>query len=280
MKGTTIVSSLLAAAILCTSGVYGVAARAAEAAEANTPMQLTDEQLKLIAAQYSSLTPEQRAKRTEAIHLQNLIRTGGEMPYPDTPRGTIRYVNLQRRMPAEMLEKVLRHFHSHLAYDVKIVDADCETSLKIKIVDEPDTPALLLAPDEGWAKINTTKLGDENTKPAFLAARTRKEMMRAFAYLTAGTAQGAPLYAHSGDAKAFDDIPEGNFPFEVVLRARKYLEGIGVVPVEYSNYRELLSLGFNIAPTNIYQQAIWDEFQSGKERGPSNPVRIPMPRRN
>ena len=227
--------------------------------------KLTDEDRKLIKADYKTLTPEQMEKRKAAVALYDLIEDGGIMPFPGTPKGTIRYVNLQQRVKSDDLKPALASFGSQLAYDIAVVDQDCEASLKIKIVDLPDAPVVLVAPEDHWAQINVAKLDDGKVKPLKLAARVRKHMIRSFAFLVGGSQYGMPLFGALRSMKQLDGFEEAGIPIDIIMRAQKYLKTIGIVPEQLSSYREILDNGYNLAPTNDYQKAIYEEVS---KRGP------------
>lgn len=220
---------------------------------------LTDEEKQLLSTPYQKLTPEQKQRRPALIRLQELIEEGGAMDFPGTPRGTIRIVSTQKRVAVSDFERVLKMFGSNLAYDIAIVEADCDATLKINIVDDPKAPVLLVAPEDRWAQINVAKLAADNPKPTFLAARTRKMIFRAFSFLTAGTASDMPLFGSLRSIKELDRIVESGFNIDVIMRTRKYLEHLDVMPREPSSYYNVLSAGYDIAPTNDYQKAIYEK---------------------
>ena len=223
--------------------------------------KLSDLNLALLDKPYDKLTEAQRKERDEVGYWKSIIENGGEMNVPGTPKGRIRFVNLQTRVPTDKLKKVLAAFETSLAFDVAFADADCDAQLKVRIVEKPDAPALLVAPDDAWAEVNVAKLADAKTKPAFLAARTRKEILRAFAYLTAGSTYGTPLYQRPASLRAFDEIADESFPIDIIMRANKHLGSMGLKAVEQSTYRDVLTMGYDVAPTNGYQKAIYDEVK-------------------
>lgn len=206
------------------------------------------------------LTPEEE-------ELRYLIKEGGEMNFPGTPRGVIRFVNLQKRVPVKEIESVLEAFHSTMAYDVQIVDADCDAEIKIKLVDDPAAPSLLVAPDDRWAQVNVAKLADEKTakKPPFLYARTRKEMLRAFGGVVMGSSYGAPLFSNIRAVKDLDDVSSEMFPIDIIMRANRNLKAIGLIPAQPGTYRSFVQNGYDIAPTNKYQEAIYNAIKAKRK---------------
>lgn len=236
---------------------------------------LTPEEVKLLETRYDQLTPEQKKVRDEAARRRALIEEGGVMSVPGTPKGTIRFVNLQKRVQTNDLQRVLRAFSSTMmTYDVKVVNADCEASLKIKVVDDPEAPRLVVAPDDRWAAVNVARLAEGSPAPAFLAARTRKEMIRAFAFLTAGSQRGYELLGPVKTPADFDKIVEKGLPFDVQMRTKKYLAAMGVEPEEKTTYRQLVEAGYLILPKDEYQKAIWEKLKAEANTKPTNPIKV------
>lgn len=223
--------------------------------------KLTDEDRRLIASEYKSLSTEDKVKRQAAIRLQDLIEEGGEMARPGTPKGTIRYVNLQKKVPSASLAPALDCFKSFLPYDIAIVEADCEATLKIKIIDDQTAPLVLVAPEDHWAQINVAKLDDGKVSPGTLASRVRKHMLRAFAFLAGGSQNDAPLFTALRSPKQLDYAKETGFPIDVIMRTLHYLGAMGLKPLERSTYRAVLEEGYDLAPTNDYQKAIYEDVK-------------------
>jgi len=239
---------------------------------------LTTEETKLLSTRYDQLTDEQKKVRDAAARRRMLIEQGGEVIVPGTPKGTIRYINLQTRIPTNDLQRALKLFeNSVFNYDVKIISRECDASLKIKIIDEPNAPRLVVAPDEYWATINIAKLTQDNPTSAFLAARTRKEMIRAFTFLTAGSQHGRELFGPIQKLSDFDKIVEKGLPFDIQVRTRQYLKAMGVEPIEKTTYRQLIEAGYTMKPQNEYQKAILENINAEKERGPVNGLKIAPP---
>lgn len=225
--------------------------------------QLTDEEKKLLAADYQKLSPEDQVKRNAAIEIENLIEGGGYMLMPGTPSGSIRIVNLQRKISSADLAKTSDAFSSLQPYDIKVVEKDEPATLKIKIVDEATAPSLALYPDEGLAVVNVARLEDEKTraKPAFLASRTRKEIVRAFAYMTAGSSYGTPIFNRIATPKELDQYAGEGFPMDIIMRSAQFLKSMGVLAAEEVTYRDVLENGYDLAPTNDYQKAIYEQVR-------------------
>ena len=238
-----------------------VCATVATLAVAEELKTLSEADKALLARNYNTLTEAERQQRQVAADLRYLIEEGGAMNFPGTPRGKIRIVNLQKRVPTERLLKLRNTFTSMMAYDLDFTDKDGEASIVVRIVDKPDGKSLTVWPDDGHAEVNVAALAADNPKPAFLAARVRKEIIRAFSCATCGSTYEAPLFGHVRNAKALDDIASEDFTIDVIMRTTSYLKNAGVIPLQPSTYREVLESGYDVAPTNGYQKAIYEEVK-------------------
>ena len=206
------------------------------------------------------------AKSPDELCREYLKAEGGDLTFPGTPSGTIRFVNLQKRVPVAKMSSILELFHSTMAYDVKIVDADCEATLKIKIIDDAPSgpPTLLVAPEDRWAQINVAKLSDAKaeSKPAYLASRLRKEMLRAYAALVFGSTYGTDLFSFVSKPAALDDIADEVLPIDLIMRSGSNLRKLGLKPAQVGTYRSFVNQGYDIAPTNDYQRVIYEKIKS------------------
>lgn len=225
--------------------------------------KLTPEDEKVLAKSYARLSPEDKARYNEAADLKYLIEEGGEMNMPGTPSGKILVVNLQKRVPEDGLKKLHEAFQSMMEYDLRFVNKDEDGAVVVRIVDDPKgAEALTVWPDKGRAEVNVAVLAADNPKPAFLAARTRKEVLRAFSCATAGSNYGWALYGKLRGVKDLDDIAAEDFPLDIVMRTNRFLRDAGVRQIVHASYREVLEAGYDVAPTNGYQKAIYEKVKA------------------
>ena len=240
-----------------------VVAAIAVATSAETLQQLTEEQKALLKRNYSSLTPAEREKWDAAAKLRLLVTEGGLVNYPGTPSGRILIANMQSRVPSADLSALRQTFRGLMAYDIQFSNAEGDAAVMVRIVDKPeDKESLTVWPDKGAAEVNVAALAVDNPKPAFLAARTRKEVIRAFSCATAGSTYGNALYFKlRKGVKGLDYIGNEDIPLDVIMRSSKFFEDAGVRPVQSSTYRKVLEDGYDIAPTNGYQRAIYEEVK-------------------
>ena len=227
--------------------------------------QLSDEEKRIMNTPFKKLTMEEKLRRPEIFKHNDNLKFGGYVTLPGTPKGTVRFVNLQKRVAATNLTRVVRSMRAMKTFDVAIVEADCAADIKVYVVDKPSAPALSVFPDDFRAEVNVAKLMADNPKPQFAAARLRKQMLRAFGFLTAGSAYNSDLFDALGSVQDLDKIVHENMPLDVATRAERFLTARGLKPVETVTYRWAIENGCDIAPTNAYQRAIFDEVKRAKK---------------
>ena len=79
------------------------------------------------------------------------------------------------------------------------------------------------------------------------------------------------------NVKQLDTFDKEGLPPDSIARACGYVGELGVRPEYRVSYRDACKEGWAPAPTNDYQKAIWNQVKADKERGPTNPIEIPMP---
>ena len=142
------------------------------------------------------LTDEQRAENRARLDSLRLKKTGGRITVKEA-QGRIVFVNAQGIVPAEHLAKHVESLAKELKLNVALVEgswteglsgADCmkEMSANIAIFlreGDRQVPVMLVAPEDGWAAVNVTRLASDGAREELVASRLRKEMSRAFAYM-------------------------------------------------------------------------------------------------
>jgi len=283
---------VLAAAVLCS-----VIASAAPDPEFPTipvmekPMnQMTKDELKAFyekrRAALEALPPDRRAAYREKQRAQRIAYAGGIVRKTEG-KGRIVYANLQRTVGTEDIAKTMGVLARYLRIRIDAVDAKAEdladtgkyllgTGAKavVIVVDNATDPAILVAPEDKWAKVNVGRFKDKNVK-----RRAQMELLRAFCYLCGGIGSEYenPLTGFIGNPAQLDDSPVAELPVDVVNRCTRYLKQLGVVPYVEATYRKACREGWAPAPANDVQKAIWEEVNAAKERGPSNALAIPRP---
>lgn len=169
----------------------------------------------------------------------------------------ILFVNGQSRLPAGIPGEVAAGLAQSLRLRVRACAAAEAAragagALRVTVVDDAAAPALLVAPDEGWARVNVAPLA-AGAADDVAAARLRKELLRAFGFLMAGE--------HAVAAPAdLDKIGEPVLSAEALMRAVRHARDLGMEPPRRATYRRAAQEGWAPAPTNDVQRAIAEKF--------------------
>ena len=244
---------------------------------------------------FKDMTPEERAAWGAERMAERYRKTGGEIIKPGSRKGSVAIINQQSKLPDSEIEKVLELLRKdcNITYvavkgtpGTKPLDAlkKSGATFAVVVIDDPNEPSMLVANDECWATLNVAKY--ENNLPEGKLryipynARCRKGILRAYAVLTGGARSQFPgniLAVTSIEAR--DTV--GEFvPGDVQMVIRQNFKDYGVTAETRATYIRACKEGWAPAPTNDVQKAIWDRMKDAKERGPSNALQIPSPRRN
>ena len=244
---------------------------------------------KVRAEAFSKLTEEQKRILIRQTKERYEQRTGGHVRRTDVQKGRIVFANAQKAVPDSELAKPLAKLADFLKVAIDVVPAAAPASCRkdapaflrahganavVYVVDSEDACALLVAPEDRWALVNVAALrgGD-------VAARTQKELVRAFAFLCGAGASQFPesLTGPVLGVEQLDAIKDYELPIDVLQRFTEYLEGMGVKPYIQASYRTACRQGWAPAPTNDVQRGIWERVKADKERGPARPLHILPP---
>ena len=245
------------------------------------------------APKKATLTREQR----KALAQRNMMmRTGGFIVRPGTQLGKVVYVNGQKRVPQEVIEKQTSLLAEILCVRIEIVPGDGKFSLGevgsmkkalganavIFFADDPSLEdTMLVAPETGWAVVNFAAIAKDGPDEEHLRKRAIRETWRSFAHLLGAANSNEPKcvlrpVSSPGD---LDDLFAECFCPEPLDKIVAHLKAIGVDPAERKTYRRACEEGWAPAPTNEFQKAIWEQVKAEKERGPTNPIKITPPKR-
>ena len=149
------------------------------------------------------------------------------------------------------------------------------------MLESPDAPALLVAPEEGWAAVNVAKLAVGDPLPPVFAARFRKELWRAAAWAVGGGNSSFQPCLLKGitTMKDLDAIPLLQPGPEPNNKMIDEAHRRGVQTARFNTYRQACVEGWAPPPTNDVQKAIWEQVKADKERGPTNPITIQPPKK-
>ena len=230
-------------------------------------------------------TAQRKTKRTHAeleARANSVIdrRYGGMIRKAGSARGKVVFLNAQKKVPSAQLKSALDQIEEnvHPIWEFKDVPSVRLANPKDDIVrnggnvgvvlaESADLPALLVAPEEGWAVVNVTALGGEGVADAKLAARTRCELLRAFA-LAGGCAfmcRGQIVMREDIRKPAdLDSIADESYGVDAMMALGRSLPVHGVIPWKQETYKKACREGWAPAPTNEYQKAIWEKIKNGK----------------
>lgn len=262
------------------SGVFSVAvllsALAVGAAE-------TTGQKKMIKLGDKEYTPEQMR---EKVHKASMRLNGGLIREAGSAKGTFVVLNAQKKVPGDQLKAIVETLDKRMLVQAAIKQSEesvrCENVKKqiaaaggvlgVALVEADGLPSLVTAPEDGWALVNVTALAEGAASPDVLAARVRKEALRAFAFVTGGCylSRAPMLMRDVKKASDLDAIVQEGYGVEVLNHVHKSAEFYGLVPWRQAVYRKACMDGWAPAPTNEYQKAIWNELNAK----PTKPIKI------
>lgn len=273
MKATTLALSLLVLA----------APTALFAADAATPTTPTPTSAATAAPQAATPVATNAAPKIRLP--RGMRRYGGIINVPNSQKGTIVIVNAQKRLPVEKLRAGMDEFAKSQKFNVKFVDGAATTpetatddmkkigaDVAVFIQENPESKITLLnAPEQRWTILNVSAITADARNDVFAAARIRKELTRGF--LCAAGAMNSQyqgsLMAAIREPKDLDKMIEDP-PIDAIQRAIDALRVYGVTPQEVTTYKKACQSGWAPAPTNEWQQAIWDQVHEI----PKNPIKI------
>jgi len=140
----------------------------------------------------------------------------------------------------------------------------------VAVIEDPELPALLIAPESRWALVNVAPLR-KGAGTEQIQMRVQKEIWRAFAMVMGASNSNfetcllKPVFDLSDlDAlKPKTICPE---PFNKIFQTGQKL---GIHPSRMTTYRRAVQEGWAPAPTNDFQKAVWNEVKSGAALKPA-----------
>ena len=197
--------------------------------------------------------------------------------------GKIVFVNLQKTVPADSIHPIISDIRDRTGVDVELANenvafnlSEAATQLKahsatgaIYIIDDPTLPMSLVSAESHWGVVNVAPLKADD---AMTVKRTQKEAWRVFG-MTFGASDstyGGCVLAPVSKAADLDAILAESINPAFDRQIIKHLKGIGMKPSRKTTYSRACQEGWAAAPTNKYQQAIWDKVHSI----PDKPLKI------
>lgn len=208
-------------------------------------------------------------------------RNGGLVEVPTTG-GVVRVVNKQSLIAVSKLKEIVSEIGSNIGMTIDVTSelpADGKTTVVLNLLESGDAPSLLIAPEDKWASVNVSRLYADKPSTRLLALRLHKEIWRALAMaMGASNSNYKPSVMHNVySLKDLDDDPAIAPCPEVFDKMQSTALQLGIHRRRFVSYKRACKEGWAPAPTNDLQKAIWEQVKADKERGPTNPIEIPMP---
>ena len=214
------------------------------------------------------------------------VKFGGFLERQSNGKG-VHVVNTQKRIAPEKFRKsivLLAHeTRVNFTFDPASKPVTVQTAnstmaslsalAAIFIVDDASLHVpMLVSPECHWAIVNAAALGEGSESPAFIEARMRKMIIRAFFYACGGatTDYGSNLMATIKKVSDLDEYADDAIPQDIVGRAGNAMHKIGIEQNAYVPYLQACKEGWAPAPTNEMQKAAWDKVHSIPEK----PIKI------
>ena len=234
------------------------------------------------------LSEAEKAERRAVAQKRVMEMHGGILE--NKGKGAMAVINCQKRIDVEALEMKIAELRRITRMEVKVVDGTFtfnnvkipdSCAIALYIVDDGKLPMSLVSLESKWGMMNVSPLISDSPDEEKLNKRFQKQFVR-MAILTFGGGvsqyRGSPLQP-CFSAVDLDDITGEGFTIDTMNMFLKNLGKLGMTQTKRATYRKACEEGWAPAPTNEYQKAIWERVKADKERGPTNPLKIPMPKR-
>jgi len=131
----------------------------------------------------------------------------------------------------------------------------------VAVIAGKDRPAMLVAPEDRWAALNASRILDAGGEACDV--RLRKGIWRAAGLMMGAGNTGTPQcpfrpVLSPDDLDAFSGFQLAPATLAAVSA---YAKAAGLAQSRQTTYRKACEEGWAPAPTNRYQQAIWDEVK-------------------
>ena len=213
-----------------------------------------------------------------------LRATGGRLLVPNSGKGVFVIVNAQSKVDIKDIQDLASIINNATMIETRVVQSSDEMSkatlktlnaqMGLSVVDMPDKPGLLIAPEEGWAIVNVAPLSAGKDGKFNFTKRVRKEIYRAFGMVAGGC--GSSYQGNLLDPiRTPDDLdmyPESDLqmPIDMLQKMAKFCDKFDLKPWRMTTYRRACQEGWASAPTNDYQKVIWDRVHAM----PTEPIKI------
>ena len=208
----------------------------------------------------------------------------------------VRFVNAQDKISSTTLIKVAEEVKKNLLLPVEVsaisssddifsatskTMATTRTGVAVVVLAGKFDTSILAAPEAGWAVVNVNALTVDNPDAQKAQTRLRKELWRALCFAAGGGFSSMkPCVVQP--TKTLNELDSLVYSLPSPMQHNAIIDGAharGVQSIRINTYLGACQEGWAPAPTNDIQNAIWERVKADKERGPTNPLKIPMPKR-
>ena len=208
----------------------------------------------------------------------SIAELGGIVAMAPTGR-VIRVANAQKRVPADVLRTTAEVMQDALGFPVEVAESNGvekpggAVAAVIVVGDRGvDSPRILIAPEEGWAAVNTEALAADGAAGEKYDLRVTRELWRAFAIMLGASDSTfqpcllAPVHSLADLDGLGCNVPAPE-PFRKMARNAIAL---GCQRQHRATYKRACEEGWAPAPTNDVQRAIWEKVHEL----PAAPIKI------
>ena len=198
-------------------------------------------------------------------------------------KGSIVIVNAQTTLPMEAISNAVAIVKKNLQVKVEEKTGKFELAVASKtvesfgatagifIVDDPALPMSLVSHEELWGVVNLAPL-KKDAAGEKLEKRLNKEFNRvlAFVFSSGLSRQSTSVMKPITKVEDLDGVVNAFLPFDVLTGILNTMPKFGITRKQRVPYRKACQEGWAPAPTNEFQQAIWDKVHEL----PTAPIKI------
>lgn len=234
----------------------------------------------IVAAGMSLMAAEKltQAERDRII----MEKVGGFVVVP--AKGSIVIINAQQAVSASEIEDYAAFASKNIQVPISVKSGEFDIksaaatvakfggTAGVYIIDDAVMPTSLISSEELWGVVNIAKMKEGAVYGEALSKRTRKEFNRVLAMLFGGglSSMKTSIMRPVRSATDLDKIVNPWIPFDTLNLMFSSFQDYGITRRKQIQYKKACEEGWAPAPTNKFQQAIWDKVHAL----PTEPIKI------
>ena len=198
--------------------------------------------------------------------------SGGLVLAPITGK-RICVLNEQKIVSESTVRDVCKRITEITWVPLEVSDKPIEGSpVTITLIDSETEPRMLVAPEDGWSKLNLRKLLGDSPSESVTSTRLKKEMWRVFSYtMGAGNPIMQPALLRVVKSNAELDKHKQVEPYpDALTPIQTGANSWGLDRARIVTYRRACQEGWAHMPTNDIQRAVWEDVHAL----PTEPIKI------